>query len=104
MSSSKVNPWRWQRIREERNSDLLCMFLYIDILADESVHGLLLRRLPGVADKDTYVRMGVFHIFDESFPERFSTRLGYPLGHSIVEDVDLDSVSLAGLVHTATIV
>jgi hypothetical protein len=99
MSSSEVNPERWPSFLEERNSNLLCMF--ISGRDGWDVIGLLLRRLSDTTDKAEYVRMGRFV---GSISDMLSTRLKISSGHPIVEDINLDNPRLADLVHTVTVV
>lgn len=101
MSGPDVSPERWPSFLEERNSNLLCMFLCIE---KPYVDGLLLRRLPDRSNGDLYVRMGVFYNYDGSFLTLLSTGLKLPSGHPIVEDIDLDDAGLADLVHTVTFI
>ncbi|KAF1850518.1 HET-domain-containing protein [Cucurbitaria berberidis CBS 394.84] len=104
MSGSEIDPGRWPVFLEERNSNFLFMFVYINIESSDIV-GLLLRRLPETADEVTYVRMGIFSDWlDGSLSSSLLSRLGFPSGESIVEDIDLDNASLAGLVHTINVI
>lgn len=101
MSDSEVDPERWPNFLEERNSNLLCIFVYIE---QSVVTGLLLRRLYSAVNEVAYVRMGVFVNWDKSLSNLLSARLKYPPGHVIVEDINLDDAGLADLVHTVTII
>jgi hypothetical protein len=101
MSGPNVSPERWPSFLEERNSNLLCMFLFIE---KSYVDGLLLRRLPEGSNGDAYVRMGVFSNYDGSFLTLLSTGLKIPSGHPIVEDINLDDAGIADLVHTVTVI
>ena len=103
MSGSEKNPERWLSFLEERNSTLLCMFVYID-LEDLASRGLLLRRIPSATNEATYVRMGIFEDFKGSICKLLSPSTNYPMECSVVEDIDLDDAGLADLVHTVTVV
>jgi len=103
MSCSEVNPEIWPSFCEERRSNFLFIYIYIDN-GYSDVNGLVLRRLSRSAEEATYVRMGVFFSFDGYLSDLLSATLEYPSGHSILEDIDLDDVGLADFVHTVTIV
>jgi hypothetical protein len=103
MSTSAVGPDRWPSFLEERSSNLLCMFVYIDTQSKPAVNGLVLRRLPTVNDKVTYVRMGKFSDWGELL-DLLPARLKYLVGHSVAGAIDLEDAGLADLVHTVTIV
>jgi hypothetical protein len=102
MSSLGVNPIRWPELLEERSSNLLCMFVHVDI-HDTTASGLLLRRLYSTTDEIVYVRMGTFRDFHGTFSSTMSARLGYPAGHSMAEDIDVDHAGLEDSIHTVTV-
>lgn len=103
LSSSEQDPIRWPSLLEERNSEILCMFVYVNIEYC-SVNGLVLRKLPRAGANAVYVRMGSFESFDETLAGLLATKLGYSSGGEILEDIDLDKAADLGLVHEVTVV
>lgn len=106
-------PWRWRRLQEERNSDLLFVFvagnsgkwILEEGYCDPVVDGLILRKTHAPDGNGKFIRVAGFTLeHGDWLLDILAARLELQSDVSLIGRINLEDPRLANLVHTVNII